>query len=151
VSAANKTHGRTKSPEYGSWRAIVTRCTKPTAQQFRDYGGRGITICDRWRASFEDFLADMGERPGPGYSVEREDNDGPYSPDNCRWATAKEQVRNRRNTHFLTLNGVTKSLQEWAEELGISARTLYTRIFAYGWPVERALVEQVKVRNVSPS
>lgn len=84
------------TPEYSAWDHAKHRCFKSTAPEFPDYGGRGITMCPEWRASFERFYADMGPRPGPGYSLDRIDNDGSYEPGNCRWATAKEQASHRR-------------------------------------------------------
>lgn len=84
------------TPEYGAWKGIKRRCLKPTFKQWGDYGGRGIRICDRWLNSFEHFLTDVGRRPGPGYSIDRINNDGHYEPGNCRWATKVQQAANRR-------------------------------------------------------
>lgn len=91
-----KQHGMSGTPEWRAWRDMLARCQCPTNEAFDDYGARGIAVCDRWSTSFVNFFTDMGKRPGPKYSLDREDNDKGYKPDNCRWATKKQQARNRR-------------------------------------------------------
>ena len=111
------THGHRKrgntSPTYYIWSAMIQRCTNPTDKRYMDYGGRGITVCDRWLNSFEHFLEDMGECP-EGLSIDRIDNNGNYCKENCRWSTITEQAHNRRNNVQLTFNGETKLQEDWA-------------------------------------
>lgn len=97
------------APEVYIWRTIWFRCTNPKCERYESYGGRGIKVCDRWR-SFENFLSDLGPRPGPNFTVERVDNDGDYEPGNCRWATMREQAQNRRSSLIVTAFGRTASL-----------------------------------------
>jgi hypothetical protein len=115
---------------------MKTRCLNPNSKRHKDYGGRGITVCDRW-LKFENFLADMGECP-KNKQLDRINNDGPYSPENCRWATQDEQHENRRVTLFLTYEGVTKPLFVWAKEKNLNYRTLIGR-YNKGWSPERIL------------
>lgn len=125
-----------RTSTYTIWKTMVARCTRPHAKDFPRYGGRGITVCERWR-TFANFLADMGERPA-GLTLDRKDGTGGYEPANCRWATPKEQARNRRNNVLLTHDGQTATVAEWAERTGLERKTLEYRVRA-GWPAERAL------------
>lgn len=108
--------GRTKS--FNSWRGMKARCLNPNDPRFKDYGGRGITVCERWNV-FANFLADMGERP-EGTSLDRIDNTLGYSKENCRWAKPKDQQRNMRSNRMLTYAGKTQCMSAWAEELGLN-------------------------------
>lgn len=129
--------------EYRTWKDIRRRCNSANRPDHGRYGGRGIVVCQRWMESFQNFLADMGKRPSPRHSIERDDNDGPYSPDNCRWATASEQQRNKRNNRMLTHEGRTMCLAAWAEAIGVKSSIIWSRIFSYKWTVARALTEPV--------
>ena len=121
---------RKRTKTYRSWESMKQRCLNPRFSSFKWYGGKGVRICERWlgEKGFKNFLNDMGEVPA-GLTLERIDNDGNYEPSNCRWATKKEQCRNRRTTRQLTFNGKTQSAASWAEELGLNAGTLYSRIY----------------------
>lgn len=129
----SKRNGGRPDPTYKSWRGMHARCFSPTHHNFAHYGARGITVCARWvgERGFENFLADMGERPA-GTTIDRIDNDGPYSPDNCRWATTAEQNRNRSDTLRITIGGVTLAAAEWCRRNGITPCTAYQRIRG-GW------------------
>jgi len=125
--------------EYRCWSRIKARCFNPNVPRFKDYGGRGIKVCDRWLNSYEYFLADMGRRPTDKHSIDRyPDNNGNYEPGNCRWATTEQQMNNRRNSKRLTFAGLTLSVMQWAERTGVRAGTLWGRI-QHGWSVERVL------------
>ena len=133
--------GKGQSATYSVWAAMKQRCLNPNHPHYKDWGGRGITVCERW-LSFDNFLADMGEKP-PKMQIDRIDNDGNYEPENCRWASPKQQLLNTRRTRLVTFNGQTKALSEWADELGINRSTLYKRINRSGWTPEDALATEV--------
>ena len=132
------THGRSKTPEFCAWGDMVERCRCPTNRAYKHYGGRGITVCDRWLESFENFYADMGDRPSKQHTLDRIENDGPYSPGNCRWATWDVQYRNRRQTVSITYSGETKCQKDWCQEYGVDEATFAQRL-SRGWDVGTAL------------
>jgi len=113
----NTRHGLSRSPTHNSWVRMRTRCLNPASDRFAYYGGRGITICDRWSV-FENFLQDMGERP-KGMTLDRIDPNGHYEPSNCRWASAKTQASNTRRNRFLLHGGETLTMTEWARATGV--------------------------------
>lgn len=110
-----------KSIEYQSWEAMRRRCQQPSHRSYHNYGGRGITVCDRWR-DFRLFLADMGPRPSKEHSIERRDNNGNYEPDNCYWATRSQQRNNSRQNRFVEYKGERLTLAQWAQRKGVSYR-----------------------------
>lgn len=124
---------------YGIWYAMISRCHNQSDRVYDRYGGRGIQVCERWRNSFEDFLADVGERPSLVHTIDRIDNDRGYGSDNVRWATATEQNRNRRGTKKYELAGQSRTLAEWADLAGISYERVKQRILVYGWDLDEAL------------
>lgn len=144
VKARATTHGLRRTQEYELWLAMKKRCSWKKHAGYAIYGGRGIRVCKKWINNFPAFLKDMGLRPTPKHTVDRKNSDGNYTPSNCRWATTKEQNRNRRNAIFLTWRGEKKLLIEWAESLGFSYETLYNRLKCYGWTVGRALSTPVR-------
>lgn len=141
VAARSTKHGFTPygvnpPPTYQSWYGMLQRCTNPKHRSYHGYGGRGITVCERWRHDFGTFVADMGEKPR-GRSLERRDVNGNYEPGNCYWATARQQAANKRNNRVIEFNGRRQTLIEWARELGVGQSALRERLEK--WPKWRAL------------
>lgn len=133
---ANKTHGLSRGDKstlgYSSWKSMRMRCGSEAYPAYPYYGGRGIKVCERWSNSFENFLEDMGPRPSHNHSLDRIDNDGDYTPENCRWATAEQQVNNRRNSLYVEYGGETLTIGQWALRLGKCRETLRER-YHKGW------------------
>ncbi len=134
-----RTHGMSHGPEHRIWCGINARCYNSKRECWKDYGGRGITVCAAWRKSFAKFYADMGPRP-PSMEIDRIDNDGPYSKANCRWATAKEQARNRRHNLYIKIGGITRCASEWAEIAGHTNIKLIPHRFHKGWRGKKLLM-----------
>lgn len=132
-------HGLSDTQIYQVWLAMKNRCYNEKVEGYDRYGGRGIKVCGRWLggSGFQNFMSDMGERPD-GMTIERIDNDKDYSPDNCRWATMKEQCRNKRSNRWLEHNGEKRLISEWASHIGIGLSTLVGRL-ERGWSIKRAL------------
>lgn len=139
---SHRTHGLTRTTLYTRWCHMIARCTNPNNPAFANYGGRGITVCARWRDSFEAFAADMGQPP-IGCTLERRDNNAGYEPANCYWASITQQANNKRSNRFITFTGETNTLAVWAQQLPISYTTLLHRLNA-GWPIEKAFTTPVR-------
>jgi hypothetical protein len=126
------THGHSKrsgvTAEYRAWCKLKERCNDVNDKRYPDYGGRGIKVCERWLNSFENFFEDMGKKPSPKHSVEREDNDKGYSPGNCVWATKRVQSRNTRRNHWEEYGGERMVIQDWAERLQVDNRLIHSML-----------------------
>ena len=138
-----RTHGLSATPIAKVWTQMIQRCTNSRLKEFKNYGGRGIVVCARWLASLEAFVKDMGPQPSPRHTVERMDNDGAYTPENCRWATRRDQNRNYRRNRRITHNGVTLPMVDMARKHGLQPNTLRTRLDR-GWPLWRAVTPAAK-------
>lgn len=137
IAAKRTTHGYKYTPMYRIWGSMRSRCNNPNHSSYKDYGGRGIKVCERWN-DFKNFLDDMGERPSPDHQLERKDNSLGYSKDNCVWATVVEQSNNRRSNHTITFNEETHTLSEWGRIIGKSKDTIRKRLIR-GLPIEKVL------------
>ncbi len=142
----NQRHGHKRgykpSPEYLSWMNLRRRCLNPSSKSFASYGGAGVTVCRRW-SMFDNFIADMGPKPTPTHQIERVDNSGNYEPGNCRWATPVEQANNRRSNVWITHNGKTQTIAQWAAESGLKLGTLWYRLYRAKWPFEKAITTPI--------
>ena len=148
IVRSTTTHGKSNSSIYNIWKGMINRCYRKTAQHYDNYGGRGISVCDEWRASFQNFDRwAMNNGYCEGLSIDRIDNDSNYCPENCRWVSRNEQANNKRTTRMVTYNGETHAIAEWAEILGIKRETLYDRIIRKQWDIERAFTEKVKTSD----
>lgn len=120
TSKANTIHGESdKTKEFYTWKHIIDRCTNRNNKSYKNYGGRKISVCNRWSESYENFLSDMGRAPSQKHTIDRINNDGNYEPGNCRWATRKEQANNRRSNKLISYNGKAKTLSQWCDDLGM--------------------------------
>lgn len=137
IIAAHTSHGMRHSREYATWESMIGRCLNPNNPSYKDYGGRGIRVCRRWR-KFENFYADMGTKPGSGreYSIDRIDVNGNYEPKNCRWATAWQQMNNTRKTVFVEYKGMKMSRAHFSKTIGVSVSMIRTRL-KYGWSADK--------------
>jgi hypothetical protein len=150
---SKQTHGMAGSPEHYAWRGALGRCTNPKNKDYPRWGGRGITVCARWRGKtgFDNFYADMGPKPSPKHTLDRyPDKDGNYEPGNCRWATWKQQQRNRRDTITVRYFGRTWVLRELVERVGkVNCYTVYQRLKSGGWPLVLALTKPSRITRSS--
>jgi len=137
LSKRATTHGMTKTKEHGAWLSMLDRCRNERHKSYKNYGGRGIMVCERWKESFENFYIDMGKAPN-GTSIERKNNNGNYCKENCLWATSEEQMHNTRYNNVLTFNGISMDITQWSKAIKMNRSTLYNRIYR-NWTVERAL------------
>lgn len=146
TAKVNLSHGMSGTGIYAIWRSMMDRCHLPTSQSFARYGARGISVCQRWQ-SFENFYADMGNKPA-GKSLERIDVNGDYCPENVVWADAKTQANNRRSNVVLEHNGKKQTMQQWCDELDLKIGTVWARLNVYGYSVEKALTPGWRARHV---
>lgn len=147
-------HGKSNTSLYNAWCAMLSRCSSPGNTSYKDYGGRGISVCAEWRDSFETFEFYVAQLPHFGendYTLDRIDNDGNYEPGNVRWATSIDQHRNFRRNRMVTYNGKTQCVAAWAEETGIAQHTICWRL-EHGWPIGKALTKRSQRRHaISPA
>ena len=150
TEASGTTHGMRNTPEYNTWVHMIQRCHNPNNKDYPNYGGRGIVVCDMWRQSFEAFYMVVGAKPAPEYTIERIDTDGNYEPGNVKWATRQEQVLNQRSNVYLTIDGETMTVSQWARDprCTVSQFTIYKRL-KRGWDDKKAVFEPSKGHSTS--
>lgn len=130
--------------EFTTWVTMIDRCTNPKTKHFNRYGGRGITVCQKWMDSYEAFLNDVGRRPSQKHSIDRINNDGNYEPGNVRWATSLEQNNNRRDNVIWEFSGKRQTIGQWGQELNIKPKLLWQRAFVAKWSLEKTLTTPVR-------
>lgn len=143
ISDATTKHGFSYSREYKIWQAIKDRCSN---HKNKRYGGRGITVCQRWVNSFENFYADMGPSPSDKHSIDRKNNNGNYTPDNCRWATTKEQCNNMVTNVIVKYQGITSTLTELCDRLNLNYNVIRRRVSSLNWTIDDAIKTKIKFR-----
>lgn len=141
----NMASGLVMSPTYHTWAGMKARCSNSNHRGYKDYGGRGISVCERWQ-TFSNFYEDMGEKPD-GMEIDRKDNDKDYEPFNCRWVSRYDNIRNRSVTRWLTYKGETLTLSEWARKVGLKRKTLDRRL-ERGWSLEDALTQPLEKKGL---
>lgn len=154
IKTHGESHAKNETAEYRAWKSMKRRCYNKSTKDYAQYGRRGIRVSKRWLISYDNFIADMGRKPGPAYSLERVDHDDDYKPSNCRWATSVEQANNKTNTPMITYGGKTQSVADWARELGCGYFQLYDRLRPRrGFTVEEAFTPFVSKKadqTISP-
>lgn len=138
-----RTHGMHLSSEYTSWAKMKSRCCDENSESYKHYGGRGVAVCERWLISFENFYSDMGPKPSPNHSLDRIDVNGNYEPSNCRWATVIEQANNTRRNRIMTIDGVTRRIDEWCLMTDVPRYLIWLRL-KRGWNEKDAVFKPVK-------
>lgn len=146
----NRTHGMTGTVEFNTWQAMRQRCYDKNYKSYMNYGGRGITICERWRSSLENFFEDMGPRPTAEHSIDRIDVNGNYEPGNCRWATRSEQANNKVKSKYYDYRGTRGTLKQLCEKTGMRYGVAKDRIDDFNWPIEKALETPIRKRKLLP-
>ncbi len=139
--------GGSTTPEYAAWIAMNERCSNPKHKAFKNYGGRGISVCREWKSDFASFLRSLGKRPTPGHSLDRKDNSLGYFPENCRWSTRVRQENNKRSNHLMTVDGLTLTVAQHCRRVGVNSLMVYPRLYM-GWSDEAALYTPCRKQNI---